>query len=537
MDAQANLFHNHSVNQDYTLDEAKPLGEGGFGAVCIAVNKTTKAQRACKKILKKSVKDKRAFEREVELQKALDHPNICRIYDTYQDAKMYYICLELCKGGELFDKIIEASHFGEDTVAFLAKQMLSGLLYMHSNKMAHRDLKPENYLLSEDQPVEKANLKLIDFGMSRRFEPGKPMTTKVITPYYVSPDVLSGSYNEACDIWSLGVIFFILFCGSPPFNSRYEGKKADEDIFRKIKKADYSFDAGEWKHVSKEAQRFVMDLLTPDPKKRPTAKDLLEHHWLVVHMPTFKPVPLSTTAVDSLRAFRQKDRLQKVALQMIAKYIDDNKVDDLKKMFASMDADGNGTLTLQEMKIGLEKNGLQELVKEMEETMKQLDNDGSGLIDYSEFLAATMSRKVYLQYDYLWQVFKQFDSSRTGKITKDDLSLVLSGGRDKKYVQGKTPVMADIDEIIEKYDTDKSGDIDFDEFMELMRGQTEQKAAAASNTPAPLQVLKEKADKKDQELLALPPAPANVPEGKTVPIGGETEMFDEPRNVGCCGFF
>merc|ERR1719375_3112021 len=400
----------------------------------------------------------------------------------------------------------------------------------------HRDLKPENYLLSEDQPVEKANLKLIDFGMSRRFEPGKPMTTKVITPYYVSPDVLSGSYNEACDIWALGVIFFILFCGSPPFNSRYEGKKADEDIFRKIKKADYSFDAGEWKHVSKEAQRFVMDLLTPDPKKRPTAKDLLEHHWLVVHMPTFKPVPLSTTAVDSLRAFRQKDRLQKVALQMIAKYIDDNKVDDLKKMFASMDADGNGTLTLQEMKEGLEKNGLKDLVAEMEETMKQLDNDGSGLIDYSEFLAATMSRKVYLQYDYLWQVFKQFDSSRTGKITKDDLSLVLSGGKDKKYVQGKTPVMADIDEIIEKYDTDKSGDIDFDEFMELMRGQTEQKALAPSNTPAPLQVLKEKADKKDQELLALPPAPANAPEGKTVPIGGETEMFDEPRNVGCCGF-
>merc|ERR1719440_1232396 len=142
-------------------------------------------------------------------------------------------------------------------------------------------------------------------------------------------------------------------------------------------------------------------------------------------------------------------------------------------MFQSMDADGNGTLTLSEMKDGLEKNGMKDLVKEMEETMKQLDNDGSGLIDYSEFLAATMSRQVYLQYDYLWQVFKQFDSSRTGKITKDDLSLVLSGGKDKKYVQGKTPVMADIDDIMARYDTDKSGDIDFDEFMELMRGKVE----------------------------------------------------------------
>merc|ERR1719375_2053328 len=153
----------------------------------------------------------------------------------------------------------------------------------------HRDLKPENYLLSEDQPVEKANLKLIDFGMSRRYEVGKPMTTKVITPYYVSPDVLSGSYTEACHIWSLGVIFFILFCGSPPFNSRYEGRKADDDIFRKIKKAEYSFDASEWKQVSKEARQFVKDLLEINDAKRPTAKQLLEHHWLVEHIPKFKP--------------------------------------------------------------------------------------------------------------------------------------------------------------------------------------------------------------------------------------------------------
>merc|ERR1719321_1120979 len=167
-------------------------------------------------------------------------------------------------------------------------------------------------------------------------------------------------------------------------------------------------------------------------------------------------------------------------------------------MFASLDTDGNGTLTLTEMKDGLEKNGMKDLVKEMEETMKQLDNDGSGLIDYSEFLAATMSRKVYLQYDYLWQVFKQFDASRTGKITKDDLALVLSGGKDKKYQSGKTPVMSDIDEILAKYDADKSGDIDFDEFMNLMRGEAENTA----QSQAGLKNLKEKADVRDPDLLS-----------------------------------
>merc|ERR1719181_1159642 len=135
----AEVYHTHRIEEDYILDDKKKLGEGGFGAVCKAIHKATKAERACKKIRKKDVKDKKAFEREVELQKSLDHPNICKVYDVYQDAKLYYIVLELCKGGELFDRIIAASH--------LAKQMIGGLLYMHSNCMAHRDLKPENYLL------------------------------------------------------------------------------------------------------------------------------------------------------------------------------------------------------------------------------------------------------------------------------------------------------------------------------------------------------------------------------------------------------
>jgi hypothetical protein len=149
------------------------------------------------------------------------------------------------------------------------------------------------------------------------------------------------------------------------------------------------------------------------------------------------------------------------------------------------------------------------------------------LIDYSEFLAATMDRKIYLQYNYLWQVFKQFDSSKTGKLNKDDLAMVLSGGKDKKYVKGKTSIMTDIDEIMTTYDSDKSGDIDFDEFMELMRGSAQ--TAQEGNS---LATLKEKTDKNDEELLAV----TNVeiaPPGKT----DDQVLDDAPRNVGCCGFF
>jgi len=468
MDTGAFVFHTNKIEEDYVLDDKKRLGEGGFGAVCTAHHKATKAARACKKIRKKDVKDKKAFEREVDLQKALDHPNICKVYDVYQDAKVYYIVLELCTGGELFDRIIQASHFGEHTVAFLAKQMLAALVYMHANNMAHRDLKPENYLLSTEAPVEDTHLKLIDFGMSRRYTPGTPMTTRVVTPYYVSPDVLSGKYTEACDIWSLGVIFYILFCGSPPFYSNYEGRKGDEDIFKKVKKGQYTFEASDWKHVSSQARKFVADLLVLDPTKRPTAAELLEHPWLVDHIPKAESVPLSVQAVESLRAFTKKNKLQKAALHMIAKYVEDDKVNDLQKMFETMDKDGDGTLTILEVKKGLLEAGLKELTSEMEKTMQDLDTDGSGKIDYSEFLAATMDKKVYMQYDVVWAVFKQFDVGHHGKITRDDLAMILTGGEVKHFEDAIGMQKSEIEDIMSQYDKDNSGDIDFDEFMALM---------------------------------------------------------------------
>jgi len=469
VDTGAFVFHEHRIEEDYILDDKKKLGEGGFGAVCKCVHKATKAERACKKIRKKDVKDKKAFEREVELQKALDHPNICKVFDVYQDSKLYYIVLELCSGGELFDRIINMGHFGEHTVAHLAKQMIGGLLYMHSQCMAHRDLKPENYLLATEEDVEKTHLKLIDFGMSRRFTKGTPMTTRVVTPYYVSPDVLSGKYSEACDIWSLGVIFYILFSGSPPFYSNYEGRKGDEDIFKKVKKGSYTFEASEWKHVSPQARKFVSDILVLDPAKRPTAESLLQHPWFIEHIPKMEPVSLSEQAIGSLKAFVNKNRLQKAALHMIAKYVGDDQVNDLQKMFESMDKDGDGTLTIKEVKEGLQTAGLHQLTAEMDEVMKGLDTDGSGKVDYSEFLAATMDRKVYTQYNVVWQVFKQFDTSHTGKVTKDDLTMILSGGEVKHLEDATGLLKHEIDDIMSQYDKDKSGDIDFDEFLALMQ--------------------------------------------------------------------
>jgi calcium-dependent protein kinase len=487
---------------------------------------------------------------EVELQKCLDHRNICRIYDAYQDAKMYYIVMECCKGGELFDRIVQVNAFSEGTVALLAKQMLSGLHYMHSNKIAHRDLKPENYLLAENvENINDAHLKLIDFGFSRRYEPGTPMKTKVITPFYVCPELLVGKgYGEGCDIWSLGVILFLMFSGEPPFTTLIDGPKGDQDLYKKIKKGDYEFNPYNWAKISQEARDMVKQMLTVDPSKRPTAKALLDHAFLKKEI-TEEEVNLSTNAINSLRSFRQKDKLQKVTLQMVAKYVDDKKVEDLQKMFETMDDDGNGTLSLSEMKEGLMKNNMPELAAEIEKTMDDLDNDGSGLIDYSEFLAATMSRHVYLEYDYLWQVFKNYDISNEGKLKPDDLVQVLSGGKVKKYVKGgKDEVMQEIDAIMEKYDLDKSGDIDFDEFMEMMKGQADTEGLNMVTELKETTQAAIKEDPKDRKSLFDPSATKESdnevkPEAVHIEVKADGGMKDLPeiddkaRKVGCCGFF
>merc|ERR1719440_1596313 len=482
------ISHSYGIEVDYEVDNKAALGEGGFGQVCKCTHIATKQERACKRIRKKDVKDKKAFEREVELQKAMDHPNICRLYDVYQDAKMYYLCLEVCRGGELFDRIIEAQHFGEDTVGLVAKQMLSGILYMHSNNYAHRDLKPENYLLARDLPIEQTHLKLIDFGMSRKFVPGQPMSTRVVTPYYVSPEVLGGKYDEKCDIWSLGVIFYIPFCGSPPFFSQYDGRRGDEDIFKKVKTGKYTFEASEWKHVSPHAKKFVSDLLVLDAKKRPSSFEALEHPWVVEHMPKMKQVALSSEAMGSMKGFRKQGKVQKAALNMVAKNVPTDKVEELSEMFISMDVNNDGMLSMDELKKGLETSGLGEVGSDLTEMMSALDADGSGKIDYTEFVAATMSKKMANSYDSIWQVFKQFDPDNSGSISKDDLAIVLSEGTMDGFdgVQGE--LKDEILKLINDYDKNADGVIDFDEFMALMQeGWNQTRKGSMGKTKAEVQ--------------------------------------------------
>jgi len=203
----------------------------------------------------------------------LDHPNILRMYESYECDKRYYIVMDISRGGELFDEIAKNKFFTEPNAQTVVKALTTCISYLHSKNIMHRDLKPENILLEESGEFDK--IKLIDFGESLEFSKGDKYTDMVGTPYYIAPEVLNKSYDEKCDMWSVGVITFILLSGTPPFGGRNE-----KQIMSNVQLGKFNFNNQAWSNVSENAKDFISKLLVMDPAKRMSAKDALKHVWL-----------------------------------------------------------------------------------------------------------------------------------------------------------------------------------------------------------------------------------------------------------------
>jgi calcium-dependent protein kinase len=439
----------------YDVDK-KVMGEGSFGSVFKASCRDTKALRAVKAIELKAVKNPVRFEREINIAKQLDHPNVVRLYEVFRDAKKIYLVMELCTGKELFDRIVEEAPtgFDEAKAAPYVRQMLSALCYLHAQKFAHRDVKPENFLLQSKEP--DAALKIIDFGLACQFQAGTSMTTKAGTAYYVAPEVLKGEYNEKCDIWSAGVISFILLCGYPPFAG-----DTDPDILKKVKEGVFEFKSPEWDGISQGAKNLVTQMLTSDPGLRPTAENLLASPWLK-YKGAAAPAPLKEGFVRRLNSFHGATKLKKVALTVIAQQLPDNDIGPIQNIFRALDKNGDGKLSIEEVKEGMVKANM-EVPQALDDMLKGIDCDGGGDIDYSEFLAATLERKQYLRRDVLWSAFRLFDLDGDGKITREELSRVLNNADVHQLIGTQK-----LDRIIAEVDADGDGAIDFEEFIKFM---------------------------------------------------------------------
>ena len=430
----------------------KEIGSGGFSRCLQVKNKTTGLLFACKELPKKNLSDYEGLMREVNLMIKLDHPNIIKLYEVYENDKNIYLIMELCTGGELFDRIVDNTEngiqFTEKQAADLFKQMMSAINYCHKNGIVHRDLKPENLLyLTKD---ENSPIKVIDFGMSKRFDHSKFMSEKVGTAYYISPEVLKGKYDEKCDIWSAGVILYIIICGYPCFNG-----DDDDEIFAAINKGKIAFPSPEWDNISNDVKELIKKMCT-SPEKRLTAEQVLNETWVKDNAPNGGKISLPIKP-DGFKNYANSNKLRKAVLTYIASRLSEQDIKKIKEVFQSIDVDNDGKLSLEEMKKAIALNDIK--FDFNEEVFKSIDTDNSGNIEYTEFISASIEKNVYLNEEKLKDAFKLFDADNSGKISRAEIEKVLHMDKHSK----------EIDSIMDKHDKNKDGEIDFEEFLGMMK--------------------------------------------------------------------
>lgn len=453
---QQNFINKKSnkLNIDYKI--IKKLGAGAFSEVFLVQNRVTGVFDVAKIIETASLS---GFEgedimNEIKTLAEMDHPNIMKIKGYYMTANHLYIISEYLSGGELFDRIIEAKNFSEAKAANVIEQVLSAVSYLHKHSIIHRDLKPENIVFESKN--EGSLIKIIDFGTSKKIGKDQKLKNRLGTAYYIAPEVLTMLYDSKCDIWSCGVILYVLLFGIPPFNG-----KTDDEIFDKIKKGVFKFPEGGAK-VSEEAKKLIARMLTKNPEQRPTADQCLKDPWFQRMRDKSFSEASDPMTMGNLREFKSKSQFQKAIMLYFVNFFDikDEKA-KLYKVFKSLDKDGDGQLDKEELKAAYIKEGKTFNVdEEVDRIFAQVDVNNTGQIDFSEFLLATVDYKKGIQDAQLKQIFDLIDKDKSKTLEKSEIAEFFGLGDKSQEAQ--------LQELMEEVDANKDGKISFDEFRHLM---------------------------------------------------------------------
>jgi len=455
------------------------IGAGRYGTVRRARLRADPEKKfAVKSVPKELVEDMNELRNEIEILRKMDHPHVLGLVEALEDDKEIHIVSNLCKGGELFDRIVTNGTFSERDAARLMRQVLLALEYCHTKlHIVHRDIKPEN-LLYYTRDAD-SDLCLCDFGMSRVFQDQEQMHATCGSPSYVAPEVLDKDYTFKCDLWSAGVILYILLCGKVPF-----GGNSDREIMRNVTRGKYSLTDPAWEHISDSAKSLVAQLLEVDPVKRLTASQALAHPW-IEQVENTSTVPLNRT-LTNMKKFTSYARLKRLSLEVIGQHLassqqeqHDQYMINLREIFQALDKDGKGQIRAEDLARAIVEDSKKlnsynvlSSAQDLADILRDADTDGNGMIDLKEFFAAAINETIYMQDEKLTLAFNFFDKDKSGTITLDEL----------REAYGPDVSITHLEEDFQKYDLNNDGVIDYDEFVQQMSGRHQDDIPSETNT-------------------------------------------------------
>ena len=453
----------YSIQKDFRkkYEYQSLIGSGAFGKVRLYVDRDSRTFKYAIKTIKKNIFKRHSIEsikREVDILRSLDHPNIVKYFETYEDECYLHIVMEYIAGDNLFRVLTDQKgfKFTERTISKIITCLLKAVLFLHHNGIIHRDIKPENIVFVELNNFNA--LKLIDFGLSIQ-QNAKKDNRRVGTPYYMSPEMVRGNFNYASDVWSIGVILFIMVTGKQPFRG-----KSKEEVFEKIKKGAYDKNTLTRAKCSKEVKDLIKKMLVIEHTKRITVECALDHIWFK-QFEKNKNINLvvDQEIIDSLKQFQYQNIFQKEIRFYLAKLCSDKEILKLKHAFLAIDKDNSGEIEYEEIPKIFNELNIEASDTELKNIFSSMDFHCDGKVNYSEFLAATISSINFNKEEKLWSAFKYFDTTDSGYITLDSVMDALKNSGVIIDEEGLTKTFNELQK--------KGKKINFNEFKAIALGK------------------------------------------------------------------
>lgn len=401
-----------NINDEYMIFTPE-INKDEFGTICKAVHKLSSLKRAVRIINKEvlTTGEKRRLVADISVVQSLDHPNLIKIYDFFQDSKSFYIVTELCEGGDLFRRLEKKRVYEESEAKMVIRQVLSAMSYCHKEHITHRDFKPESVYY--DSKTENSILKVSDFGTAIKTSSGNKSELSDVTDilkhrscYYISPENLRGDYSEPGDIWSVGVLLYALICGCAPFCGR-----TDMDALKKIKKGKLKFKTDNWERTSEDCMNLVKRMLISSPKKRITAEEALQHPWLANTNNLFYEQKLLDQIFSNMKKYKIQIKLQEAFWLFITSFLlTKEEKASCAQGFLALNAKGDGALSQDDLFKGLSKTlSEEEAAQTAKSIMDNIDSNKSGSIDFYEFLMASINKSTVMSRHRLKVAFRIMD--------------------------------------------------------------------------------------------------------------------------------